>query len=205
MTKGQLAQLGAKFLQVLPLEADKDEVQAAIDNGNDPLWVGIVSRFAKKIEATTKTVAEKVSSLFHITVNYGLSLKEMIAAGGYDWKNDDITEARFPVPTGSPVELDTELIHFDYDISSENVVAELDKKGYRPATIHELLAFGAKYPNKQREFPIVALGSVAGVGGDRRVAYLDGGGDGRRLGLGWWVGGWSRSYRFLAVRKVSGS
>src|SRR3989338_9121215 len=35
--------------------------------------------------------------VFRLTVARGQSLEQMIAAGQYDWKNDDITPERFPI------------------------------------------------------------------------------------------------------------
>ena len=52
--------------------------------------------------------------------------------------------------------------------------------GYRPAELHELLVFGEKYQEIQREFPILALGSVfrnrcvvLGLNGDKTRRYLN--------------------------------
>lgn len=80
--------------------------------------------------------------------------------------------------------------------------SELDRRGLRPATIEELLAFGAAYPDKQREFSIIALGSVC-IGQPIRRNYvpclwLESAG--RCLGLrGAELGGWYANYRFAAV------
>jgi len=183
MTKGQLAQLGAKFLQVLPLDADKDEVQKVIEDENDPMWVAIAKRF-------TASVATKV-----------LSLKDMIAAGRYDWVNSDITEKRFPMPKDFVLGAEPKVFHFDRDISSEKAIALMDADGYRPATIFDLLDYGAKNPEEQRKYPILALGSVALIYGDRCVAFLHRDDSERHLDLFWFDFGWSAFCRFLAVRK----
>lgn len=135
-----------------------------------------------------------------ITVDYGLSFVEMIAAGGYDWKNGDITEERFPVKGIGKVERDVELVHYGYDISSEDAVKDLAKRGLRPATIEELLAFGTKYPDLQRKFPIVALGSSARVSVFRYVPCLCGSDARRDLYLYWCGDDWDGCCRFLAVR-----
>ena len=89
----------------------------------------------------------------------------------------------------------------DRDASTDEVLAEMDRRGLRPALYEELLGFAEKYPDEQRKYPIVALGSEADVGGRRRVAYLWDGGDGRSLNLGWIGSGWNDDYRFLAARK----
>jgi len=146
--------------------------------------------------------AEK--DIFPVTIDHTRPIKQMIANGDYDWVNDDITEEHFPrEKTKGKEKVDLELIHFNKSISSDNAIAELKKLGMRPATLPELLAFGAAYTNKQREFPIVALGSAWRVWYDSRsVPCLWSGSVGRYLDLGWLGGGWRESYRFLAVREV---
>jgi hypothetical protein len=66
----------------------------------------------------------------------------------------------------------------------------------------ELLAFGEKYPDVQREFPVVALGSAwRDSVGNRHVPYLVRHA-GRRLLYLYWLGcEWDSGYRFAAVRK----
>jgi hypothetical protein len=82
----------------------------------------------------------------------------------------------------------------------------LDKLGFRSSILPELLVFGETHPEVQREFSIIALGSIALVLGDRDVPYLDVWHDerrrsGRGLGLSWFEDRWNVSYRFAAVRK----
>ena len=94
-----------------------------------------------------------------------------------------------------------EYVHMDRDASTDEVLAEMDRKGLRPALYEELLGFAEKYPDEQLKFPIVALGSGTFVVGGRRVACLWRGDFGRYLDLFWFAGGWHDDYRFLAVRK----
>lgn len=141
------------------------------------------------------------SDFFSVVVDYTQSLAAMIKAGKYDWVNPDITEQHFPVKPGSK-DVSIELVHFDRVMTSDEVLTELDRKGLRPATLPEVLAFGAKYPEKQREFPIVALGSVwRGWNGFRFVPYLWSDAGERGLSLDWLDRRWSGRYRFAAVRK----
>lgn len=139
------------------------------------------------------------------------TLIELIAAGKYDWVNEKITEVNFPMPEGFNLslepklyfDLEPRLYHFNRDISSEDVIKEMKKDGFRPATIWNLLDYGAKNPELQKSFMIFALGSVALLDGDRRVAYLNVDFGERRLDLSWFDGngnGWGSHCRFLAVR-----
>ena len=141
-------------------------------------------------------------SEYCVTIDYGMKLSEMIDAGHYDWKNGDINEKNFPVTGEGTVEVSPELVHFDRVIGTSEVEAELDKMGLRPATIEELLAFGATYPDVQREFPIIALGSSwVDRLGRRSVPFLCSLGSRRYLRLVWFDDLWLEFCRFLAVRK----
>ena len=171
---------------------------------------GVSQEHLKRIR-NDKAYAEQVASfivrggkgdVYPITVDYGLSLEQMIATGRYDWVNSDITSEHYPIVGTGTVALEGQLVHYGRNMSSEAVLADLDQKGLRPATMAELLAFGAKYPELQRQFPIVELGSVWPYPlGDRSVGYLARVGRGRRLRLVWFADDWGASYRFLAFRK----
>ena len=137
-----------------------------------------------------------------VTVNYDLSVKDAIAAGKYDWKNDDITTKNFPSKCTGVADMEIILVKFDDTMSSEDVIRELDKKGLRPAALPELLAFGEKYTDVQREFPVIALGSVRQHSdGNRLVPSLFKVASQLCLGLVWFGGKWDSLYRFAAVRK----
>lgn len=154
-----------------------------------------------RIKGDSNSKAEEIT----LTVDYSKNLKEMIAAGKYDRTNSDITEKHFPLPTelnGKKVESSSKLFHFNRSISSKDAISEMDKVGYRPATLAELLALGESQPDLQRQFPIIALGSVWHHASGRRVVPgLDVDGIGRKLDLYWFDGDWGAHYRFLAVRK----
>ena len=150
--------------------------------------------------ATSQSTA--VLSTYPVTVDYSRSMEQMVAAGEYNTKNDNITQEHFPLQGSDQIEVELHLVHLNRDASTDSVLAELDRRGLRPAILAELLAFGAKHPNFQKEFPIIALGSVwQNWGGYRSVACLGSWGGARSRSLGWVAGGWSGCCRFLAVRK----
>ncbi len=152
--------------------------------------------------ALTQQAKKAIAQTFPVTVDYNLTIEEMVAAGKYDWSNSAISSKHFPSGGKGTSQVQIELVHFNRTMESDEVLRELDKQGLRPATLPELLAFGATYPEKQREFPVVALGSVwRSLDGDRNVAYLCGGDSGRGLHLDWLGVGWRADYRFAAVRK----
>ena len=139
---------------------------------------------------------------YPVTIDYGMSLADMIEAGHYDWTNSDITAEHFPIKGRGKAEVKLELVHFDRAVSTDEALEELDKQGLRPAKIEELLAFGAAYPEIQHEFPVICLGSVWSDRDDgRSVPDLGRRGSRRRLYLDWVALDWPDYCRFLAVRK----
>jgi hypothetical protein len=140
--------------------------------------------------------------MYPVTVLGDRTLADMVKAGRYDWKNDDITSKFFP-DVGPVGEYELVLVHLNRDASTEEVLAELRRLGLEPAFIGMLLAFGEKYPEIQREFPVVGLGSVCvNSNGNRFSPYLNQDGRGRVLHLRWFGNDWFVHCRFLAFRKV---
>jgi len=134
-------------------------------------------------------------------VDYDMSLEAMIKAGHYDVIETDITAKRFPLSGIGQVAFEPKLFHFNRNISSKDVIKEMEKQGFRPATIEDLLAYGAALPEEQRKFSIVALGSVTKINGDRYVAYLSEDDSERGLYLGLFGFEWDGLDHFLGVRK----
>lgn len=126
-------------------------------------------------------------------------LSSLIKPLKFDWVNSDITDTLFKQP--KEVSSDYKLFNFDRYISSEDALKEMEKEGYRPANVWELLGY-AKNGWNNRDW-VVALGSVGEVHGSRHVPALDRDGSKRRLDLRWFDGGWRADYRFLAVRNLS--
>jgi hypothetical protein len=143
-----------------------------------------------------------VCQTFKVMIDYSRDLSQMVAAGNYNWANSDITADHFPVNGVGRQEREVTLFHFNHDISSDDVIKEMGSAGYRPATIEELLAFGELHPELQRQFPIIAIGSVwVDSDGYRCVPGLWSDSDGRRLDVNDFDGWWGHDCRFLAVCK----
>lgn len=138
---------------------------------------------------------------YPITVDYSKFLAEMIEAGEYDWVHPEITEKHFPIKKRKKT-IEIELVYHNAGMRSDDILMDMDKRGLRPATLSELLAFGATYPDRQRDVPIVALGSVWRFARDYPyVAGIGHDGRGRVLDLGSRKINWRVSCRFAAVRK----
>ncbi len=146
--------------------------------------------------------ASKRRDTFPVAVNYDLSVEDAIQAGDYQAVHSEITSKNFPSTRKGQAELEIMLVRFDNRMTSEGVVRELDEEGLRAAALPEFLAFGAKYPDVQRKFSVVGLGSVwQDRKGYRNVPCLYTASEGRYLDLHWWDDGWYSYSRFAAIRK----
>ncbi len=165
-----------------------------VDEGTVP-YKSVMEGLQTLIERTAKLV-------YDIVVDYNRSLAEMIKAGKYDWVDDNINAKHFPSKDKGKHKLTTTLFYFNTRIESDDVIAEMDKQGHRPATIEELLALCEKYSDI-REWPIVALGSVwrdpYGMHNVPCLEQNDSGGN--FFYLARFDGRWRASRRFLALRK----
>lgn len=157
-----------------------------------------------KIANVIVGVNKKFGEMFTLVVDYSCSLSDAVKAGGYDYVNSDITDKHFPTEEGEQgaQEKSCTLYHFSKNMQSDDIVAQMEADGKRPATARELLAFGKAHPDLQRQFPIIALKSVwVGRLGIRGVPSLSRCDSGHDLRLACCCGGWGDHCRFLAVSK----
>lgn len=138
-----------------------------------------------------------------IVIPEDATIASLKTAGEYDDQSDYakqyITDEHFTVTVTGSRRLC--LAHFNKVVTSQHVEEVAEEMGYTVALVEDLLSVGAhsEYRELQRQFPIIALGSSAVVGGDRYVPYLGRWADGRCLDLGWYGRGWSDVCRFLLV------
>lgn len=124
----------------------------------------------------------------------------------FDWVHDGFRYREFkPIEACRGIPLHTrdlafELFHLDRQLSTETVFEELAQRGYRPALYEELISFVKAFPDEQKQYPIVALGSVCRKGqeyGCSCVLWHEGK---RKIDFGWLAGDWHDGCRFLAVK-----
>ncbi len=94
-----------------------------------------------------------------VVINYDYSIEDSIKAGNYNKKNKNITSKNFPSQESGTKEVTIKIFYYGHGMRTHEVLTDLDRKGYRAATLKELLALGKKYPALKR-IPIVALNSV---------------------------------------------
>ena len=153
------------------------------------------------VQALLGADTNAIGSTYGLIIDPTRALEQFVEDGNYSYANPSITEENFPSDSAMR-EVGVTLVHFDRVIGSDEAIREMDRLGLRPATMVELAAFGEQYPDVQRQFPIVELGSVwTDPRGYRRVGYLWSYAGERRLRLYWFDDGWIADDRFLAVRK----
>lgn len=141
---------------------------------------------------------------YPVVIDYGRELQEVGKEGEYDYLNPNLTSEHFPTQRTGEAKATITAINFGRIMdSSDDVVAELDKLGLRPAETIEQAALGSQHPEVQRELTyVVALGtSWANPGGHRLVGYLYGSPDHRYFDLYRWNGRWRDCCWFAAAAK----
>lgn len=130
-------------------------------------------------------------------------LNKLIAKSGFGYVNDNITAANFPDVGVKTTPLSSEagckVYHFDRFISSGDAIGEMEKDGYRPANLRELIAYSQNGWNGTDR--VVALGQIWWDADDFWNVPGLGFDGGRELSLYWCGSVWFESFRFLAVRK----
>lgn len=138
-------------------------------------------------------------SLLVVTAND--TLESLIARGTYGWINENIAK-KFSFDPLTVGEWEFKLVDPKRQISSVDAKALCDVDGWSAGNLEHLLVFGAMFPDAQKKNPIIALGSLCGIGANRHVPGLWYDSAERSLDLDWWIDVWPACSRFLAVRKV---
>jgi hypothetical protein len=126
-------------------------------------------------------------------------LERMLAACKFDWVNNNIIPENFLVTEEPNKDTEYVLVHLNKVASTDEVEAEIKRHGLESANLADLLLYVRNSPDRQREFPIVALGVRWQYPYGRWYSPCASGWYGRRrLNLCYRECGWGGSYRFLA-------
>jgi len=111
-------------------------------------------------------------NIFKVEVDGTKTLKQMIMDGNYDQDNFGFCRDQPSFDIANKTKRTEVIKLFNFKKNREDTglsfKTEMKKEGFRPSTVEELLALGAKYPNLQRRFPVMAFGSLSMVT-DRRL------------------------------------
>lgn len=108
-----------------------------------------------------KVVIERVGFLFEM--DYDLSLKSLVEADGWRTNCIDVKAKGFQTKQKGKKEVEAVLYgpFREEEVTPKEIIAEMEKDGYRPAELGELLVFAKKYPESVLKTEVFALGSVA--------------------------------------------
>lgn len=140
---------------------------------------------------------------FSLPIDENKSLQDLINEGKYNLIGNDIELMKLEKTEKKVVELKI----FDLkqlkpkDSSSEMICLSMEKNGFRASNFLELLHLGYLYPDIQRKFPIVALGSVwVASRGRIGVPYLAIRDYQRLLSINFFNYSWRPQYKFLGTK-----
>lgn len=137
-----------------------------------------------------------------LTVDYTRDIDDCVQRYYHQIYGEDINERKLPIPSemfGKKVEIDACLIYFEDEINHSDVLKEIDKAGFRPANLMELLALGHEY-EFHMDFCIHELESICYVDGNKHVSITSANGK-SVIQLCGSYGDYSKGSRFLAVPK----
>ncbi len=172
-----------------------EEIHAYVkDGGKAP-----VDKIAKVLTEAIR----QAKNIFQIVIGQYKTTEEAVAAGKYDWSNDSINNKNFPYRSRPKGKRKIVLFEFDYDPTSEQVLAEAERQGLARPDYEDALDFGEQHPDIQLEQrPVVFLHEPwQDSGVSRDVVVLLGGSSGRDLDLRSFDDKWLRRCRFAFVRK----
>ncbi len=143
----------------------------------------------------------KTGSEFTVVMKYH-NLQEAIRAGAYDrnWTYNLLDHT----PIYQCKNIYCQLFHYYNDVSHIDIEADMALNNYRPATALEALAFGAQYPEMQKNFKMISLGTKT-KGEHQQVLELNSGARGRTIGLETYNSSISWQPRYIGVRIDSDS
>lgn len=100
------------------------------------------------------------SSVISLSTDYVITFEKMLKAGKYDEVSDEIRRRIFPFAGTIRSGTEAELRFFDRPVYFPELRSIFRKSSLRFATFLELLAFGIQYPEPQRQYQIMALGTL---------------------------------------------
>ena len=154
-----------------------------------------------KIGDALMDVIRQLKNFFQLAIGGNRTTEEVVAAGKYDYSNDNVNSQNFPMRPGRG-HSQIEIIDFGREVTSEEALIEAKKRGLERPDYEDALLFGEQFSEKQRERPIVFL-HEPWLNPDRllHVLVLRGRSVGRRLDLDWFAFSWRRDYVFAFARK----
>jgi len=113
------------------------------------------------------------SESFIITVDYGLSLEELMVQGRYDEIKPIINSHNFP-PLGKGIQrFAAKLIRFSGWMNYRLTMEAFAALGLYATDAYQLIALGNQYPDLQKQYVIAEFGQTLGFDGDLPILLSD--------------------------------
>jgi hypothetical protein len=202
---GQTARFLASVATCMP-PLSSDVMQGYIDDlPSLKLKLASLSPPKKTSKKPRQTVPPPAATFVVSGYGDGRAPAQVMQAGRFDtiWDaaRSFVNGKHFPTMTSDTDDIEFEYVEFDHDPTSEEVLAEIARRGLERPTAEDALRFAERYPEEQRKAPVVFLHEPwRDAFGYRRVLYLDGWDGMRSLLGGYFVSGWRRQCRFPARR-----
>jgi hypothetical protein len=171
------------------------------DSGFKPSLLVLVAFILAFAVGIATSAEPRAVDTFPVTINYKESLADMIGAGKFDEVDPD--SRKLVIAGKGTIKTEVVVINFSRDVSGKEVIAAFTKLGLEPAKVEHAAALGKNYPDIQRKYPVVFLGSVrTNPEGRSYVPYLNcfGFGEKRWFEMDRWYDGWGTDFRFAGVR-----
>lgn len=97
---------------------------------------------------------------FELNIDYGKTSDQLLDKGRYKFQDDTIDANNFSAPPemiGKRVMVKAKFFYFDCDY--DLVIDQIEKDGFRPATLMEILHFGIIHPRLIAELSMIAWGT----------------------------------------------
>lgn len=147
-------------------------------------------------------LVDSTAAVFSLVIQGDANASELVRQGNYDWADEWITDPHFPIEKHASVERTIELVEFEHDPVSEEVLEEFQRRGLERPTYEDALYFGIQHPDAQTKRPIVFLHEpVRDRLGSADILVLDDVNGARGLYLLWFGRRWDQSYLFAGVGK----
>lgn len=123
-----------------------------------------VDRFLNDEVEMVMKINTFITHAFKCLVDETQEVEDAVRAGNFDYVSSDITNENFPRKNyGWKMKKEIILFRFNTRMSFGEIVNAMDKTGYKPATVFDLISLAVEKPSIQKKFTIVALGSIREV------------------------------------------
>ncbi len=142
--------------------------------------------------------------IVHVTVDYSLTIEDMVRLGNFGWTNGDVDSKHFEITGEGMKSFVIYISAFQREVAGNLARSHMKQKGQKPAPLEVGLAFAATFPNVQTTRPIALIDVMTRLSGANtnarpRVVCLTSTLGRRDLSLKPADIMWSPEYLFLAV------